>query len=125
VLALWFAFRSKQPVVRNEVAILDLRGQSVERGEQNPPDQAPLKIGRSTRRLVLYLPIGSKEGSYDVAMLSETGGEGAQTSGIAQIENHVLVLRADIDLAGVPPGSYVLGLRQRGLKWTRFPVRVL
>ena len=34
-------------------------------------------------------------------------------------------LRANVDLAGVSPGSYFLGLRQPGLEWTRFPMRVL
>jgi hypothetical protein len=46
------------------------------------------------------------------------------TMGTAQLENHVVILRADVDLARVPPGSYFLGLRQPGLEWTRFPVRV-
>jgi hypothetical protein len=36
-----------------------------------------------------------------------------------------VILRADVDLAGVRPGLYSLGLRQTGPEWTRFPVRVL
>ena len=52
------------------------------------------------------------------------GGEVLRAAGTAQLENHVVILRADIDLAGVRPGPYSLGLRQTGLEWTRFPVRV-
>ena len=122
-LALWFALRSHYGVINNQTAILDLRSYSVARGEQ-PPNQLPLELGRSTRHLVLYLPIGSKEGSYDTVLLSETGSELLHGSGTAQIENHVVVLRTDIDPAGVPPGLYFLGLRQHGPDWTRFPVHV-
>jgi hypothetical protein len=73
----------------------------------------------------LDLPIGSKEGSYDVALLGEAGDEILRTTGVAQLDNHVVILRADVNLAGVQRGSYFLGLRQPGLQWTRFPVRVL
>jgi hypothetical protein len=122
-LALWFALRSHYGVINNQTAILDLRGYSAARGEQ-PPNQLPLEIGRSTRHLVLYLPIGSKEGSYDIVLLSETGSELLHRSATARLENHVVVLRTDIDPAGVPPGQYFLGLRQHGPDWTRFPVRL-
>jgi hypothetical protein len=36
-----------------------------------------------------------------------------------------VVLKAGVDLAGVSPGWYFLGLRQRGLEWMRFSIRVL
>lgn len=121
-LALWLNFRSHHVV--NETAMLDLRGLSVERGEQNTSNGGPLQLGRSTKHLVLQLPIGSKEGSYDLALLEVTGSELLHASGIAQVENHTVVLRVEVDVAGVPPGSYFLGLRQPGLEWTRFPIRV-
>jgi hypothetical protein len=35
-----------------------------------------------------------------------------------------VILRADVDVAGVRPGRYSLGLRQTGQEWTRFPVHV-
>jgi hypothetical protein len=44
---------------------------------------------------------------------------------MAKLEDHIVVLRADVDLAGVSAGSYFLGLRQRGTEWMRFPIRVL
>jgi hypothetical protein len=70
------------------------------------------------------MPIGSKEGRYDVALFSEAGDEVLRAAGTAQLENHVVILRADVDVAGVRPGPYYLGLRQPGLEWTRFTVRV-
>jgi hypothetical protein len=73
----------------------------------------------------LDLPIGGKEGAYDVALLNPSDAELFRTSGTAKLEDHIVVLRADVDLAGVSPGLYFLGLRQPGLEWTRFPIRVL
>jgi hypothetical protein len=122
VLALWLGLRSHQAA--NETATLDLRGYSVERGQQNPSNQVSLQIARSTRHLILYLPIASKEGGYEIALLSDTGSELVHTSGVATLQNHAVILRTDVILAGVPPGSYSLGVRQSGLEWTRFPVRM-
>jgi hypothetical protein len=121
-LALWLNSRSHH--AGNETAMLDLQGFSVQRGEQNTTGHGPLQLSRSTKHLVLHLPIGSKEGSYDLALLKDTDSELLHASGIARLENHIVVLRVEVDVAGVPPGSYFLGLRQPGLEWTRFPVRV-
>ena len=123
-VTLWFVLRPQQTKVPNEIAVLDLRNYSSERGEPTPSNQPPLDIPRATRHLILYLPVGSKEGNYDLAVLSATGDDVLRATGTARLEDHVVVLRADVDLARVRPGSYFLGIRQPGLEWTRFPVRV-
>ena len=104
--------------------MLDLRSYSSERGEPTSSNQSPLDIPRATKHLTLYLPIGSKEGRYDVALLSGTGDEVLHATGTARLEDHVVVLRTEVDLAGVRSASYFLGIRQAGLEWTRFPIRV-
>jgi hypothetical protein len=108
------------------VVVLDLRGRSTVRGE-NPSEtsQPPLEVPRSAKSLNLELPIGSNEGAYDVALLNPSGAELFRTSATAKLEDHIVVLRADVDLAAVSPGLYFLGVRQPGLEWTRFPVRLL
>jgi hypothetical protein len=73
---------------------------------------------------ILDLPLGSKEGKYELALLGSSGEEIRSATGAAQLENHTVVLNANIDLAGVSPGSYFLGLRQPGLGWSRYPARV-
>jgi hypothetical protein len=123
-VALWFLLRPQHTTVHNEIAVLDLRNYSSERGEPTPSNQPPLDIPRTTKHLTLYLPVGSKEGNYDLGLLGATGDEALRATGTARLDDHVVVLRADVDLAGVRPGSYVLGVRQAGLEWTRFPVRV-
>lgn len=122
----WLWVRTRPSVQTTATAVLDLRERSVARGE-SPADtgQPPLQIPRGAKHMIVDLPIGSKEGIYDVALLDETGTEVLRAAGAAQLENHVVILRADVDLASVHPGSYFLGIRQSGLEWTRFSVRVL
>jgi hypothetical protein len=122
----WFWVRSRPQVPTAAVVVLDLRGRATVRGE-NPPDTSRplLEVPRNAKTLSLELPIGSNEGGYDVALFNPSGAELVRTSATAKLEDHIVVLRADVDLAGVSPGSYFLGLRQPGLEWMRFPIRVL
>src|SRR4051812_18753165 len=63
----WLWVRARHSAEATDTAVLDLRERSVARGEsQADVVQAPLEIPRSTKRLILDLPIGSKEGPYDV-----------------------------------------------------------
>ena len=125
-VAAWLWVRTRPPAQTAAVALLDLRGRATVRGE-NPPEtsQPPLNVPRNAKTLNLELPIGSNEGPYEVALLDPSGAELFRTSGTAKLEDHIVVLKADADLAAVSPGSYFLGLRQAGLEWMRFPVRVL
>ena len=126
VLGGWLLVRSRPSGQTAAVAVLDLRGRATVRGE-NPPEssQPPLEVSRNARNLTLELPIGSNEGMYDLALLNPVGDELFRMSATAKLENHIVVLRANVDLAGVSPGLYFLGVRQPGLEWTRFSVRLL
>ncbi len=122
----WMWVRSRPTGQTTAVVVLDLRGRSTARGE-NPSEtsQPPLEVPRSAKSLNLELPIGSNEGAYDVALLNPSGAELFRASATAKLEDHIVVLRANVDLARVSPGSYFLGVRQPGLEWTRFPIRLL
>jgi len=117
--------RTRPFVEATDTAVLDLRERSVARGE-NPSGTSPasLEISRTDKHLVLDLPIGSKEGPYDVGLLAETGDQILRATGTAHLHNHVTNLRVDVDLSSVRPGAYSLGVRQPGLEWTRYPIRV-
>jgi hypothetical protein len=123
----WLWMRTKHSARPPDTAVLDLRGISVTRGESPAQaDQRPLEIHRSSiKHLIMQLPIGSKEGTYDLALLSETGAQILVASGTAKLEDQNVTLRADVDVGGVGPGSYVLALRQLGQEWSRYPLRIL
>ena len=95
------------------------------RGESSPETNLPALEGqRSAKHLVIDLPIGSAEGSYDLALESESGTQLLSATGTAQLHDGVVVLRADVQFQDVSPGVYVLALRQPGLEWVRYPVRL-
>jgi len=121
----WLWVRTQHAPQPPQTAVLDLRELSVARGE-NPAQagQRPLELQRSAKHLVVDLPIGSKEGTYDLALLSNTGDQLLSAAGTAQLRDHLMVLRAEIDASGVSPGLYFLALRQPGLEWNRYPIRV-
>jgi hypothetical protein len=121
----WLWVRNRPSAQSTAVVVLDLRGRATVRGETPPESSQPLEIPHRARNLQLDLPIGSNEGAYDLALLNQSGAELFRTRATAKLEDHIVVLRADVDLAGIPSGSYFLGVRQRGLEWTRFPIRLL
>ncbi len=124
-VAAWLWVRTQRPVQQRETAILDLRERSVSRGQDpTQTDQSPLEIRRSAKHLIVELPIGSLEGTYEIALLDESGSPIQSASGTAQLQDHIVTLRAEMDVRAVRPGPYLLALRQPDLKWIRYPVRV-
>src|SRR5215469_14313069 len=103
----WLWVRARHSVQTTETAVLDLRERSVARGE-NPSNtgQAPLEVPRMTKHLVLELPIGSKEGPYDVGLITATGDELLRATGTAELHDRINRLRVDVDLSSVGTGTY-------------------
>ena len=121
----WLWVRTRPSVQTSATVVLDLRERSLARGE-NPTDakEVALEIPRTARHLIMDLPIGSKEGSYDLALLNEAGDEVSRATGTATLEDHIVILRADVDIRNLSPGLYFLGLRQLAPEWSRYPTRV-
>ena len=121
----WLWVRARHSAEATDTAVLDLRERSVTRGESHADGvQAPLDIPRSTKHLILELPIGSKEGPYDVGLLTDTGDQILRATGMTEVHDHVTALRVDIDLNSVRAGAYSLGVRQPSLDWTRYRIRI-
>lgn len=121
----WLWVRGRHSVETTDTAVLDIRERSVARGQsESGTGQAPLQIARTVKHLILYLPIGSKEGPYDVGLLTETGNQIVSATGTAELRNHVIALRVDVDVSSVRPGAYSLGVRQPNVEWTRYPIRI-
>jgi hypothetical protein len=121
----WLWVRVRHSVQTADTAVLDLRERSVARG-QNSSDtsQAPLEIPRTTKHLVLDLPIGSNEGTYDVGLIGGTSDELLHATGTAELRDHINRLQVDVDLSSIRSGDYSLGIRQPNLEWARYPIRV-
>ena len=118
-------WRRSRPVVQLATVTLDLRDRSVARGESpSETRRVPLELSRQAKHLILELPIGSREGGYQLALLKATGEQITGTAGMAQLEDHTVILKTDIDVADVSPGMYLLAVRQPGLEWNRYPIRV-
>lgn len=124
VFVLCYSWRSRFALVVDETTVLDLRDYSIQRGRQRPTDRSSLVLGKSTRHLILYLPMGSKDGQYDLVLLRESGDELLHTTGMAQLENHAMLLKANVNLSSLPRDSYIVGVSQNGIEAIRFPVRV-
>ena len=121
----WLWVRGRHSAEITDTAVLDLRERSVARGQsRSETGQAPLEIPRSAKHLVLDLPIGSKEGTYDIGLFTDAGDQLVRATGMAELRDHITGLRVDIDLSSIRPGDYSLGVRQPNLEWTRYPIRV-
>ncbi|MGH9739292.1 MAG: hypothetical protein ACRD4X_12015 [Candidatus Acidiferrales bacterium] len=70
---------------------------------------------------MIYLPMGSQPGRYEVRIASENNQAGSNVGGIARIENGNTVLRVRIDLSKLNPGQYSLGIRQPPWDWRYYP----
>ena len=120
---------STQPVAPRlfEVATVDLRNRSAVRGENGPPGE-DVVVASLPARLVdisIYLPIGSEEGRYDVAIL-RTGDNNplVAVSGTANLQNRKVTLQLRTDLTGFGPGRYLLGVRKGNFRWAYYPIAV-
>jgi hypothetical protein len=130
----WLWEHTRPAVKTTATVILDLRERSVLRGQSPTETELPaLEIPRSAKHLVMELPIGSREGVYEVALLDSSDKTNTpeeqrvllNTTGTAKLQDHTMFLQTEIDFGKISPGPYFLGVRQPGLEWTRFPIRVL
>jgi hypothetical protein len=120
----WLWVRTQHSVLA-ATEVLDLRQVSAV-NTQNPTEEGrqTLVLYRSARHLILDLPAGSNQGIDEIAIFSETGVEILDTSGAARLEHYVVCVEVDVDVNRFQPGQYFLGVRQPGLTWTEYRVRV-
>lgn len=102
---------------------LDLRNRLVFRGEQPPSAPAgPIQLPRERLDLTILLPVGSEAGNYTVQVSTELGKTLATATGSAVIQNGITVLKVELDLSRLNPGSYVLGIGQPGEATNVYPL---
>ncbi len=103
---------------------LDLRPYALQRSEQNPPAQPPLRLPRDLVHATILLPVGSEPGAYALQVLDADMKTQASTTGHAVIRDFVTTLEADLDLRALTPGAYQLGVRRQDEDWRFFEAQV-
>ncbi len=102
--------------------LIDFRYQAPVRGPEQNANKSPVQIPRDRLTLSIYLPVGSEPGHYEVQILQEPGQPLAQAEGSAEFRDHIAVLTVKLDLTRLPPGPYLMEIRQSGLSWSQYPV---
>jgi hypothetical protein len=120
----WWGWRPRHPVViaaHNRI-VADLRNRFTSRGEQgNEPSTRPLAFKRGIDEVTIYLPEGSRKGTYEVAVLREDLGEQlASTTTEATLHKGMTELHVTLNLSRIPSGHYLLGIRLPGIEWSYY-----
>lgn len=98
------------------VIALDLRELSPDRGAG--ASEAPIiEFPRSVVALSLTLPVGSKDGQYQIGIFPLNGVARVQTLALARTENGITTLNVKLDLRRFPAGLYRLAMRHQGSDW--------
>lgn len=123
--ASWFVVKSRHHTVGTYTAVvLDLRNRLVLRGVPEAGEQAqqPLMLLRGIDNVSLYLPTGSRTGTYDVAVFEEPGTPLVKAAGTATLEGNLTVLEAKLDVSKLNPGHYLLAIHPPGVDWSYYPL---
>jgi len=106
---------------------IDLRKFGGTRGVDSAPAPAPPQIDlpRTLLDLRIILPFASPAGQYEVQILrADDLATGLKASGMANIEHGLTHLEVKMDLRGLPPAHYQLGVRRIPFDWLPVPVDV-
>ena len=122
ISALWVWMHTHKPATE----VLDLRQvPAVNQQNLTAQGQQTLVLYRWARRLTLDLPAGSKPGiEEEVAIFSETDTEIFDATTKTQLENQIVFIEVDVDISKFEPGQYFLGIREPGVTWTEYHMRI-
>jgi hypothetical protein len=123
--------RSGAPL-RNEIARagnvpeipLDLRPYSPTRSASPDKGKPSLTVPSGRVRLKIYLALGSPEGPYEIQVLTNKLRTLRSQQATVVANGGTVFLPVDIDLAGLPTGTYVLALRPAhdSEEWQAYPL---
>jgi hypothetical protein len=122
----WWGWRTRHSVVitAHSHVVADVRNRLTLRGEQDTePGTGPFVFKRGIDEVSVYLPEGSRAGTYEVAVFREDLGEPlVRTTSQATLEKDMTELNATVDLSRVPSGRYLFGIRLPGIEWSYYPM---
>ena len=120
--ASWWVIHTKNEIRLAQITVIDLRNRSVARGSDPVPVEPPLEIRRSVSRLVIYLPLGSSDGPYEIRIATPAGNAILTAGGVASLKEGVTSIQAVVDLASASSGHYVFQVRRPNSEWNSYAV---
>lgn len=121
-LAGWAVLRNQKQSFVVQTAVLDLRNRSLSRGGESNPVEPPLEVNRAVKHLIVYLPLGSPDGPYEIRITTTAGGAVFTATGLASLKDGITSLEVTVDLSSASPGRYVLQERRPESEWTSHPL---
>jgi hypothetical protein len=102
--------------------VVDLRTWGAFRSDTPEVPKGPLRFPRTFLSLSIYLPPGSEEGTYRVALVDSSERSLRETTGEARLREFMQVLPVELNLSDVAPGLYELRIRRTQMPWNAYPV---
>jgi hypothetical protein len=122
--ASWWVIHTKNEIRLAQSTVIDLRNRSVARGSDPVPVEPPLEIRRSVSRLVIYLPLGSSDGLYEIRIATPAGNAILTTRGVAFLKDGVTSIQAVADLSAASAGQYVFQVRRPDSEWNSYALHL-
>src|SRR6202034_600718 len=114
---------SPVPIKQSASLVLDLRQEGLTRGASpNRSQHVTPRLPRLNLFLSIYLPVGSDDGVYDIALARDSAAPVLNKSGTAGFANQIIILPVSIDLTNITPGLYHLYLRHARSEWRTYAV---
>jgi len=133
---LWFqteSTRQQQALARDLVSqqtysrvVFDLRSRSVSRSDEPREVNAEgnLLLPRSRVLLLIYPPIGSEDGIYDIQLQLPLQPPSVAAHAELQMRNHIETLEVKVDATALTPGNYLMRFRHDKSGWREYSVQV-
>jgi hypothetical protein len=111
-------------IAHSQELVLDLRLKGVSRSDtpDKQGDGTTPRLPRTRLSLSIQLPVGSEDGTYDLAFVNSLGQSVLEARGDANLQNFVEVLPVQVNLADLAPGMYQLRLRRAQMQWSSYSV---
>jgi len=118
----WFLLQRYNEGLVAQTALLDLRNRSLPRGTEPNLPVEPLVVNRAARHWNIYLPLGSTEGTYEIRIVTDSGGLLLTATGEATLVSGIASLPVDVNLGSKNLGRCNLEIRKNRVEWNSFPL---
>ena len=118
----WFLLQRHNEGLVAQTALLDLRNRSLPRGTESNPTEPPLVVNRAARHWIIYLPLGSTEGTYEIRIVTDSGELLLTATGEATLMSGIASLPVDVNLRSKNLGRCNLEMRKSIGEWNSFPL---